>query len=177
MGSLTSTPRQLPQAVYPNCRLSVIHAVRKRRLHYVYLSSGYQSDVSVPVQPKSPGPCPAALPRSALRLRPCWWIGAKLGPHDIRAKHCRTVRTCGTSFMLLTGSQEDGSTYQGRPRHSSQADDRPWTDKWLELGRKLPLPLPVPSVRMRALGIAFGGGGPKPNQSPASRPFSAPPEC
>ena len=65
MESLASTPRQLPHAVYPNCRLSVIHAVRKRRLHYVYLSSGYKSDVSVPVQPKSPGPCPEELPRSA----------------------------------------------------------------------------------------------------------------
>ena len=34
---------------------------------------------------------------------------------------CRTVRTCGTSFMLLTGSQEGGPNDQGRPRHSAQA--------------------------------------------------------
>ena len=34
---------------------------------------------------------------------------------------CRAVQTRGTSFMLLIGSQEDGSNDQGRPRHSAQA--------------------------------------------------------
>ena len=34
---------------------------------------------------------------------------------------CRTVRTRGTSFMLLTGSQKDRPNDQGRPRHSAQA--------------------------------------------------------
>lgn len=33
---------------------------------------------------------------------------------------CGTVRTRGTSFMLLIGSQEDVSHDQGRPRHSAQ---------------------------------------------------------
>ena len=35
--------------------------------------------------------------------------------------YCRAVQTRGTSFMLLIGSQEDGSNDQGRPRHSAQA--------------------------------------------------------
>ena len=37
------------------------------------------------------------------------------------AINCRTVRTRGTSFMLLTGSQKDRPNDQGRPRHSAQA--------------------------------------------------------
>ena len=34
---------------------------------------------------------------------------------------CRTARTYGTSFMLLTNSREDGSNDQGRSRHPAQA--------------------------------------------------------
>ena len=34
---------------------------------------------------------------------------------------CRTVRTRGTSFMVLTGSRKDSSHDQGRPRYPAQA--------------------------------------------------------
>lgn len=40
---------------------------------------------------------------------------------DGQGRNCRTVRTRGTSFMLLTGSQEDGPNDQGRPRYPAQA--------------------------------------------------------
>ena len=44
----------------------------------------------------------------------------KVNPSDTDSR-CRAVQTRGTSFMLLIGSQEDGSNDQGRPRHSAQA--------------------------------------------------------